>query len=152
SARGIGGARTEVSMSSLIASAVRVGAFQYAQPVVKEHVRAWLNGEGARHERVLAAFDSSLVERRSSVVPIEDVFRARSFGACNALYMRHAVELATAVTQDALRAARLQPRDVDYFVSSSCTGFMIPSLDAHVAERLRMKPTLRRLPITEHGC
>jgi predicted naringenin-chalcone synthase len=139
-------------MSSLLASAVRSGAFQYAQTTVKQHVRAWLNGEGMRHERVLAAFDSSLVERRSSVVPIEEVFRARSFGASNDQYIRHAVELATEVAEEALKTAGIAPRDVDYFVSSSCTGFMIPSLDAHVAERLGMKPTLRRLPITEHGC
>jgi alkylresorcinol/alkylpyrone synthase len=139
-------------MSTLLASAVRSGAFQYAQTTVKQHVRTWLNGEGARHERVLATFDSSLVERRSSVVPIEDVFRARSFGASNDLYIRHAVDLATEVTQEALKTAGIALRDVDYFVSSSCTGFMIPSLDAHVAERLGMKPTLRRLPITEHGC
>jgi predicted naringenin-chalcone synthase len=139
-------------MSSLLASAVRSGAFEYEQATVKSHVRAWLNGDGSRRERILSAFDSALVERRSSVVPIEEVFRARSFGASNDLYIRHAVELATDVAQRALARAGLAPDQVDYFVSSSCTGFMIPSLDAHVAERLRMKPTLRRLPITEHGC
>jgi alkylresorcinol/alkylpyrone synthase len=139
-------------MTTLLASAVRSGSFQYEQATVKQHVRAWLNGDGARHERVLSAFDSALVERRSSVVPIEEVFRARSFGASNDLYIRHAVDLATDVAQRALERAGVAPRDVDYFVSSSCTGFMIPSLDAHVAERLQMKPTLRRLPITEHGC
>jgi predicted naringenin-chalcone synthase len=139
-------------MSTLIAGAVRSGAFEYEQATVKRHVRSWLNGEGARHERVLAAFDHSLVDRRSSVIPIEEVFRRRGFGASNDLYIRHAIELATAATEEALRAAGVGAGDVDYFVSSSCTGFMIPSLDAHVAERLRMKPTLRRLPITEHGC
>ena len=139
-------------MSTLLASAVRSGKFEYAQATVKQHVRAWLNGEGTRHERILSAFDSALVERRSSVVPIEEVFRARSFGASNDLYIRHAVDLATDVAQRALERAGVAPRDVDFFVSASCTGFMIPSLDAHVAERLRMKPALRRLPITEHGC
>jgi predicted naringenin-chalcone synthase len=124
-------------MSSLLASAVRSGAFEYEQATVKSHVRAWLNGDGSRRERILSAFDSALVERRSSVVPIEEVFRARSFGASNDLYIRHAVELATDVAQRALARAGLAPDQVDYFVSSSCTGFMIPSLDAH---------------ITEHGC
>src|SRR5882672_9387873 len=112
-------------MSTLIAGAVRCGAFEYAQPTVKQHVRSWLNGEGPRHERVLAAFDHSLVDRRSSVVPLEEVFRARGFGASNDLYIRHAIELATAATEDALRSAGVAAGEVDYFVSSSCTGFMI---------------------------
>jgi alkylresorcinol/alkylpyrone synthase len=37
-------------------------------------------------------------------------------------------------------------------VSVSCTGFMIPAVDAHVAEALGLGPRLARLPITESGC
>jgi alkylresorcinol/alkylpyrone synthase len=37
-------------------------------------------------------------------------------------------------------------------VSVSCTGFMIPALDAHVANALALGPRLARLPITESGC
>ena len=41
---------------------------------------------------------------------------------------------------------------VDILVSSSCTGFMIPAVDAHIANALRLGPRLARLPITEAGC
>ena len=139
-------------MSSIVATATRSASHLYHQPLVKESVRAWLNGSGVHLSGALSAFDSGLVERRSAVIPLADVFRVRSFGASNDLYVRHSVELATAVTEDALRRAGLAATDIDFFVSSSCTGFMIPSVDAHVAERLGMKPSLRRLPITEHGC
>jgi alkylresorcinol/alkylpyrone synthase len=37
-------------------------------------------------------------------------------------------------------------------VSVSCTGFMIPAVDAHVANALGLGPRLARLPITESGC
>jgi alkylresorcinol/alkylpyrone synthase len=37
-------------------------------------------------------------------------------------------------------------------VSVSCTGFMIPAVDAYVANALAMGPRLARLPITESGC
>jgi alkylresorcinol/alkylpyrone synthase len=139
-------------MSYIVATATRSASHVIHQPLVKQKARAWLNGSRGALSSALSAFDSGLVERRSSVIPIDDVFRARSFGASNDLYIEHAVELATAVTRDALRNAELEPTDVDFFVSTSCTGFMIPSVDAHVAERLGMKPSIRRLPITEHGC
>jgi alkylresorcinol/alkylpyrone synthase len=37
-------------------------------------------------------------------------------------------------------------------VSVSCTGFMIPAVEAHVGDALGMGPRLVRLPITESGC
>ncbi|PYQ18414.1 MAG: type III polyketide synthase, partial [Acidobacteria bacterium] len=51
-----------------------------------------------------------------------------------------------------LEAARLAPAEIDLLVSVSCTGFMIPALDAYVADALCMGPRLARLPITESGC
>jgi alkylresorcinol/alkylpyrone synthase len=51
-----------------------------------------------------------------------------------------------------LEKARIGPGSIDRFISTSCTGFMIPSLDAVLAHRLGMKQRLSRLPITEHGC
>jgi predicted naringenin-chalcone synthase len=140
-------------MASILATATRSAAHWYKQEVVREHARAWLNGAGSRRESGLTAFDTGLVEQRSSAIPLEEVFSSdRRFGASNDRYAEVAVELSTAVASAALEQAGLAPEDVDFFVTSSCTGFMIPSVDAHVAERLRMKPTLRRLPITEHGC
>ncbi len=56
------------------------------------------------------------------------------------------------VTTLGLERASLDPADVDFFVSVSCTGFAIPSLDAYVADALGMGPALARLPITESGC
>jgi len=41
---------------------------------------------------------------------------------------------------------------VDLLITVSCTGVMIPSLDAHLANDLGFRPDLRRLPITELGC
>jgi alkylresorcinol/alkylpyrone synthase len=139
-------------MASIVATAACSPAHRYEQAFVKERVREWLDGAGGAAARALSAFDHGLVERRSSALPIDEVFAARGFGASNDLYIRHAVDLATTVTERALQEAGLRPADVDFFVSTSCTGYMIPSVDAHVAERLRMKAALRRLPITEHGC
>ena len=55
------------------------------------------------------------------------------------------------------RAARWPPRGSPpptsrWLVSVSCTGFMIPAVDAYVADALGMGPRLARLPITESGC
>jgi len=51
-----------------------------------------------------------------------------------------------------LRAARLEAADIDLLITVSCTGIMIPSLDAHLVGTLGFRPDVRRLPITELGC
>ena len=37
-------------------------------------------------------------------------------------------------------------------VTTSCTGVMIPSVDAYLVEQMRMRSDVMRLPITELGC
>jgi len=44
------------------------------------------------------------------------------------------------------------PSDVDLLLTVSCTGVMIPSLDAYLAAEMGFRSDVRRLPITELGC
>jgi alkylresorcinol/alkylpyrone synthase len=37
-------------------------------------------------------------------------------------------------------------------ITTSCTGIMIPSVDAYLVDALGFRPDVRRLPITELGC
>ena len=53
---------------------------------------------------------------------------------------------------DALAKADMVPTDVDLLMTVSCTGVMIPSLDAHLATAMGFRSDVRRLPVTELGC
>jgi len=139
-------------MTAIRSTAIAVPPYTYDQTTVLEAVRAWLGDRAPRFERVLGAYDRGLVRRRASVIPIEEVFTPRPFAAKNRVYMEAAVELGAQAVTRCLDRAGLEPGDVDFFISASCTGFMIPSVDAVVAHRLGMKRSLARLPITQHGC
>ena len=54
--------------------------------------------------------------------------------------------------QRALEIADILPTDIDMIITVSCTGFMIPSLDAHLINLIGFRSDVRRLPITELGC
>jgi len=56
------------------------------------------------------------------------------------------------VLQKALQKADWDPKSLDYIITVSCTGIMIPSLDAYLINDLDLRQDIIRLPVTEMGC
>jgi len=140
-------------MTKLLAIERYLPPYRYEQEEVTSRVRAWLEEEGgASAARLLNVYQTAGVKRRGSVVPIEDVFAPRDFERQNDRYIEIARAAGADLASRALERAELKPADVDLVVSVSCTGLMIPAVDAYVADALRMGPRLARLPITESGC
>ena len=140
-------------MAFLLSLERYVPPYRYTQAEVLPWIRRWLEPLPAHaRERLLAVYDTAGVARRGSVLPIEQVFRPAGFEAKNDAYVRAACEAGTVLARAALEKAGLTPKDVALIVSVSCTGFMIPAVDAYVADALGIGPRLARLPITESGC
>lgn len=95
-------------------------------------------------------FSRAGVAARSSLKPLDEVFTDATFAERNATYRAAMIETGIALARSTL--ARTALSEIDILVSSSCTGFMIPAVDAHIANALRLGPRLARLPITEAGC
>ena len=116
-------------------------------------VRKWIDASGDQEAaRLISVYPNAGVRTRASVLPIEQVFNPGDFETQNDLYRGFARSAGIDVARRALAASGLGARDIDVIVSVSCTGFMIPALDAYVADALAMGPRLVRLPITESGC
>ena len=138
-------------MASILSIERYLPAFVYDQSEVVPWVREWLE-EGRSATQLLSVYESAGVRRRGSVVPIEEVFHPRDFEYQNARYGEIARAAAVDLARRALASAEMTPSDVSLVVSISCTGFMIPAVDAYVADALGLGPRLARLPITESGC
>jgi alkylresorcinol/alkylpyrone synthase len=140
-------------MPTLLAVERFLPPYRYDQEVVTRWVKSWLEESGnGNASRLLSVYASAGVKRRASVVPISEAFAPGDFEAQNDRYCALARSASVDVARRALAGAGLAARDVDLVVSVSCTGFMIPALDAYVANELGMGPRLVRLPITESGC
>jgi alkylresorcinol/alkylpyrone synthase len=101
---------------------------------------------------LMQLFDHAQVERRYSVVPLDYIVRPRSLTQTSQEYQEHAVALGRRVAADCLGQAGLHAQAIDMLITVSCTGYMIPSLDAYLIGQLGFRADVRRLPITELGC
>ncbi len=113
----------------------------------------WLDGQEDRFARkVKKIFENAAVDQRYSIMSPEEVFRHTSFEDKNDIYCREVQKLGIDVLKKALNKADWDPKSLDYIITVSCTGIMIPSLDAYLINALDLKQDIVRLPVTEMGC
>ncbi|MDE0771220.1 MAG: type III polyketide synthase [Salibacteraceae bacterium] len=116
-------------------------------------LKVWLSGQEERFQRkVIKLFENAGVERRYSIMDAEEVFNKTSFEDKNDIYKRETIKLAEGALTKALNNAQLKATDIDYIITVSCTGIMIPSVDAYLINKLGMNQDIVRLPVTEMGC
>jgi len=116
-------------------------------------VKLWMQGQETRFQRkVIKLFEGAAVDKRYSIMDPEEVFTATSFEDKNNIYKREVTELAEKSLKKSLEKAKLKPKDLDYIITVSCTGIMIPSVDAYLINSLGMNQNIVRLPVTEMGC
>ena len=137
----------------ILAVATELPEFTRQTADIVQLMGAHLQGQPERFQRkVERIFKYAQVDQRYSIISEERVFADLSFEEKNDFYIQKSIELSEAVLRKALDQASLKPTDIDYIITVSCTGFMIPSVDAFLINRLRMKQDIVRLPVTEMGC
>ncbi|WP_029036090.1 type III polyketide synthase [Salinimicrobium xinjiangense] len=116
-------------------------------------VETWLDGQEERFKRkVIKIFEGAAVDKRYSIMDPAEVFSATSFEDKNKIYVREVKKLGTQVLKNALDNSGWQANSIDYIITVSCTGIMIPSLDAFIINEMGMRQDVVRLPVTEMGC
>ncbi len=139
-------------MAFVTSTARTLAEHRYLQEDAAPWLAGWLSEKGRSPEAALKMCRNAEVASRSSVLPIEEIFRPKSLTESTEIYKKNVKRLGKRVAREAIKRAGLLPRDIDFIISVSCTGFMIPSVDAYLINELDMRADTKRLPITEMGC
>ncbi|MFT5239042.1 MAG: alkylresorcinol/alkylpyrone synthase [Ulvibacter sp.] len=116
-------------------------------------VKQWMTGQEPRFQRkVVKLFEGAGVDRRYSIMDPIEVFTNLSFESRNDIYVREVKKLGRQSLEKALGQAGWEATDIDFIITVSCTGIMIPSIDAYLINDLKMRQDIVRLPVTEMGC
>lgn len=97
-------------------------------------------------------FAHAAVHTRYGCRDLFDLVQPLSITQASQLYQEQTRILGEEVARTCLAQANIHPAAVDLIITTSCTGFIIPSLDAYLANSLGFSSHVKRLPITELGC
>jgi len=137
---------------TVVATATTVPAYRVTQEETKAYFQKIFNLDDNRAQALMSVIDNAQVKQRFCILPVEHIIQPRPLAQITQEYQEHAIQLGKKVTADVLERAGMKPTDIDMIISVSCTGVIIPSLDAHLANELGFRSDVRRLPITELGC
>jgi alkylresorcinol/alkylpyrone synthase len=141
-----------VAVATIAGTATAVPPFLLTREIVKQHMKGVFSLDGKRLDAIHAVIDNSQIDQRHSVYPVEYIIEPRPLAQINNEYREKAIELGMRAAAESLAKAEMAPSDVDLLMTVSCTGVMIPSLDAYLATEMGFRPDVRRLPVTELGC
>ncbi len=126
---------------------------EYSQQELTDALLAgWKKRRYFNLDRLRLFHQNLLVGSRRFCITIEELAELEGFKARNEAYVTHALDLGEKALLNALEAVGLKPDQVDHLFFTSVTGIAVPSIDARLINRLKMKPTIRRTPLFGLGC
>jgi len=97
-------------------------------------------------------FHNTGIKTRYSCVPLAWHLRRQGWATRNSLFRDAASNLLERVARDCAERAKIDLGEIEAIVTVSTTGLTVPSLDAILANRLRLSPSIERLPVFGLGC
>jgi predicted naringenin-chalcone synthase len=136
-------------MSRILSTATAVPPYALDRPTYKRYceVKFAEHARAARH-----IIDHTRIDTRYLSRPPHELLIERSLEEKSADYADHSLRLCEATAARALDRARIDREEIDLIITTSCTGVMIPSVDAYLVEKMGFRRDCIRLPITELGC
>ena len=133
-------------------AAIALPEHSYTQAELSERLaRRWADRPkmlGALHK----LHEAMEVDRRCLALPMDDYDDLKDFGAANDAFIRVGTELGARAVRDAIAGAGLEPSDIDALFFTTVTGLAVPTIDARLANVLKLRPNVRRTPMFGLGC
>jgi alkylresorcinol/alkylpyrone synthase len=130
----------------------RIAAVATATPRWRYDQAKLLSMTGYADERRRGFFDHSAIEGRYLFMDPETFTPDESVDDLSARYREGALEVGALADRRAIERAGWTAGDVDFLATTTCTGRLCPSLDAHLIARLGLGPGTQRVHVGDTGC
>ena len=130
---------------------IEVGTANPERFYTQEEVLAW---SGEQNPKIRNLFRNSHIETRALYLPeLENGLPPEE--TSQSLLDRHlkgALDIGSQAIEKVLKAAKLKIEDINFLVCTTSTGFLCPSLTAHLINHLGFKDSIRRIDLVGMGC
>jgi alkylresorcinol/alkylpyrone synthase len=130
----------------------RIAAVATAMPAQRFTQAELLQLAGYRDDRRRGFFEASDIAGRHLYIDRERFRPDESVDELNDRFRRGALELAEQAARGALARAGWAPAELDFIATTTCTGRITPSLDAHLVARLGCRGGVQRVHVGDTGC
>ena len=95
--------------------------------------------------------ENGIVTRRLALDKLDQAFDLTP-DALHARFIENAPALAALSAERALASSKINPREIDAILISTCTGYLCPGLTSYTSERLGLRPDVLALDLVGQGC
>ncbi len=139
-------------MSYVSSVVTAVPDYEMTQEEVVDMGAEVLRGKVPFLDQALGLFRNAGVDSRYLVRSPSELIENKGLKWRNDVYIEETKKLGERLLADLFEATGVSAQDIDLLITTSCTGFMIPALDAHLMNAFEMRQDVRRMPFTELGC
>ena len=106
-----------------------------------------------KKKKLVSKFSKNVcVSNRALCLEKKDILNLGSFANRNKIWKEKAVPLMEESILEVLKKSGLEVRDINQFITTSVTGFCIPSIDTIMMNKLDFNENTKRLPLFGFGC
>jgi predicted naringenin-chalcone synthase len=133
-----------MSTPRIVASATAVPPYRWDQA-------ALLRLSGYEGQRA-GFFSNSAIDARYLYIDPETFTPDETVDQLGDRFRRGAIEIGAEAVRRVLGRAGWSAGDIDFLATTTCTGRLCPSLDAHLIRELALKPSIQRAHVGDTGC
>ncbi|MBX7143472.1 MAG: hypothetical protein K1X79_03400 [Oligoflexia bacterium] len=139
-------------MSRITQVRIALPAYKYSPSEILSATSHWLMSESHERELFERFVSSSRITSRYFVLPVQEILQQRSNARRATIFAEHGTVLSMRAAEATLKAGRVHPTEVSDLIFTSCSVPTIPAIDTRVVNELGISPTVRRIPVYQHGC
>lgn len=130
----------------------RIIALETANPITSFSQEELLALASYTDERRRGFFLHSGIEQRHLYVDKATFRPTETTDELNARFRKGGLEIGRLAIQRALDRAGCSAQEIDFVVTTTCTGRLCPNLDAYFVREFRMKERVQRVHVGDMGC
>jgi alkylresorcinol/alkylpyrone synthase len=136
-------------MTNILKSFSSFPKYEYTQKYFTEFLASFWPDKA----ELIEQFTKSVcVDKRAICLQIEELQKLHNFSSRNDIWKKEAIKLAKSSIKGVMQESGLELKDVDLLITTSVTGFSIPSLDTVLIDSLDFDTKVKRLPLFGFGC